>query len=238
MKSIIYKSESRGHQNHGWLNTYHTFSFANYYNPDRIHFGALRVINDDIVKGGEGFGTHPHDNMEIVTIPLYGELEHQDSMGHRSVIRPGEIQVMSAGSGITHSEYNASETDPVSLFQIWIFPNKKNVKPRYDQKDFQLFNSDSRLKVIVSPDAEDGSLWLHQDVWFSIATLEKGLSLEYNTKKDGNGVFVMVISGKININESQLKDRDAIGIWDTPSVDISVEDDNTRILIIDVPMKF
>lgn len=238
MKTIIYKSESRGHQNHGWLNTYHTFSFANYYNPDRIHFGALRVINDDIVKGGEGFGTHPHDNMEIVTIPLYGELEHQDSMGHRSVIRPGEIQVMSAGSGITHSEYNASDTNPVSLFQIWVFPNKQNVTPRYDQKDFNLFESNNDLQLIVSPDGKDGSLWLHQDVWFSVGTFDKDHSFEYKTKKANNGVFAMVINGGFDINDTELKDRDAIGIWDSDKISFSAKTDNSRILIIDVPMHF
>lgn len=236
MKSIIYKSESRGHNNHGWLNTYHTFSFANYYNTERIHFGALRVVNDDIVKGGEGFGTHPHDNMEIVTIPLYGELEHQDSMGHRSVIRPGEIQVMSAGSGITHSEYNASDTNPVSLFQIWIFPNKQNVTPRYDQKDFNLFNSNNELNLIVSPDSMDGSLWLHQDVWFSAGTFGQDHNFKYKVKKAGNGVFAMVINGSFDISGTALTDRDAIGIWESDEISFSAKTDNSQILIIDVPM--
>lgn len=238
MKKVIYKASSRGHQVHGWLDTYHTFSFANYYDPNRIHFGALRVVNDDIIDGGEGFGTHPHDNMEIITIPLYGDLEHKDSMGHTEVIKSGEVQVMSAGRGITHSEYNANQDKPVNLFQIWVFPNKENVEPRYDQKAFDFIHNKNVLTNIVSPDGNDGSLWIHQDAWFSTGTFDKGNTVEYKVKKEGNGVFVMVINGDFKVEDQELTLRDAEGIWDTDEIKITSNADDSRILLIEVPMKF
>lgn len=240
MKSILYRASSRGHANHGWLDTYHTFSFANYYNPDRVHFGALRVVNDDIVAGGEGFGTHPHDNMEIVSIPLYGDLEHKDSMGHTEVIKAGEIQVMSAGSGITHSEYNANEDKPVNFFQIWLFPDTKNVTPRYDQRKFDFIHNKNQLVQIVGPkdDKENKGLWIHQNAWFSIGTLDKGAEIDYKPQKEGNGVFVMVVEGEFTVGDQKLHHRDAVGIWDTDSIKITANSENARVLVIDVPMVF
>ncbi|WP_029904202.1 pirin family protein [Prevotella sp. 10(H)] len=240
MKTTLYRASSRGHAYHGWLDTYHTFSFANYYNPERIHFGALRVVNDDIVKGGEGFGTHPHDNMEIVSIPLYGDLEHKDSMGHTEVIRAGEVQVMSAGSGITHSEYNSNEEKPVNFFQIWVFPDTKNVTPRYDQRAFDFLHNKNELIQIVGPknDADNTGMWIHQNAWFSIGTFEKGKEIDYKVKRKGNGVFAMVIEGEFTVEGQKLNHRDAIGIEDIDNVKITADSDNARILIIDVPMEF
>lgn len=236
MKSILYTASSRGHQFHGWLDARHTFSFANYYDPHRIQFGALRVVNDDIIAGGEGFGKHPHDNMEIVTIPLSGDLEHQDSMGHKEVIRAGEVQVMSAGLGLFHSEYNANADKPLNLFQIWIFPNKKDVEPRYDQKEFDFSHNKNRLTQVVSPDAADGSLWLHQDTWFNIGLFDKDHELSYKLKKAGDGVFAMVIDGEFEVGDQLLRRRDAIGVWEVDSLQIKAKSDDARILLIEVPM--
>ncbi|GHV17467.1 hypothetical protein FACS1894169_12720 [Bacteroidia bacterium] len=239
MKTTLYRASSRGYAYHGWLDSYHTFSFANYYDPTRIHFGALRVINDDIVKGGEGFGTHPHDNMEIISIPLYGDLEHKDSMGHTGVIHAGEVQVMSAGSGITHSEYNANKEKPVNFFQIWVFSDKENVEPRYDQKAFDFLHNKNQLVQVVGPkhDAATG-LWIHQDAWFSIGTFDKGHVLDYKMKKEGNGVFAMVVEGEFTIEGQKLHHRDGFGISDTGSIKITADSENARILLMDVPMSF
>lgn len=234
----MYRASTRGHQFHGWLDTHHTFSFADYYNPERINFGALRVVNDDIVEGGEGFGKHPHDNMEIVSIPLSGDLEHKDSMGHKSVIHAGEVQVMSAGSGLFHSEYNANEDEQVNFFQIWIFPNKKDVAPRYDQKAFDFLHNKNKLVEIVSPDGANGSLWLHQDTWLNIGTLEKDVEINYLFRKKGDGVFAMVIDGEFSVAGEKLHRRDAIGVWNTDSLSIKALSDNARILLIEVPMEF
>ena len=240
MKTTLYRASSRGHANHGWLDSYHTFSFANYYDPNRINFGALRVVNDDIVKGGEGFGTHPHDNMEIVSIPLYGDLEHKDSMGHTEVIHSGEVQVMSAGTGITHSEYNSNENKPVNFFQIWVFPNKKNVEPRYDQRAFEFDHKKNELIQIVGPvnDKENSGLWIHQDAWFNIGTFSKGSQVDYKVKRGGNGVFAMVVEGEFTIGDQKLYHRDAVGISDVEQVKLSADTENARILLIDVPMEF
>ncbi|MDR2955872.1 MAG: pirin family protein [Prevotella sp.] len=240
MKTVLYRASSRGHAYHGWLDTYHTFSFANYYNPERINFGALRVVNDDIVEAGEGFGTHPHDNMEIVSIPLYGDLEHKDSMGHTEVIKAGEIQVMSAGSGITHSEYNSSSENPVNLFQIWVFPNKRNVVPRYDQRAFDFIHNKNKLVQIVGPkdDKENTGLWLHQDVWFNIGTFDKGSEIDYKVKESGNGVFAMVIDGEFTVGGQKLHHRDAVGVSEINDLKITADTENARILLIDVPMIF
>ncbi|WP_165020668.1 pirin family protein [Dysgonomonas sp. ZJ279] len=238
MKTVLYKASTRGHAYHGWLDTYHTFSFANYYDPSRIHFGALRVINDDIVQGGEGFGTHPHDNMEIITIPLYGDLEHKDSMGHTEVIHSGEVQVMSAGSGITHSEYNANRDKPVNLFQIWVFPNKKDVEPRYGQKAFDFIHNKNELTLVVSPNGDSESLWIHQDAWFSLGTFDKEYSFDYQPKKKGNGVYAMVVEGEFTIGDQKLHHRDGIGIWETDTIKITANTENARILLMDIPMEF
>lgn len=237
MKTILYKEGTRGHAYHGWLDTRHTFSFANYFNPNRMGFGLLRVVNDDKVMGGEGFGTHPHDNMEIVSIPLAGGLAHKDSMGHEEVIKPGEIQVMSAGTGITHSEYNASNIKPVEFFQIWVFPREKNVKPRYDQKAFDFNTKRNDFTNIVSPDGAEESLWVNQDVWFNIGYFDKDADKTYNIRKEGNSLFAMVIEGEFEVGGTVLSRRDALGIYDTASVDIKALSDDARILLIDVPMK-
>ncbi|MDR2835247.1 MAG: pirin family protein [Bacteroidales bacterium] len=236
MKTILYKAETRGHANHGWLDTYHTFSFARYYNPERIQFGALRVVNDDILAGGEGFGTHPHDNMEIVSIPLYGALEHKDSIGNGSVILSGEVQVMSAGTGVSHSEFNANTSDTVNFFQIWILPNKNGVKPRYEQQKFDFDNTKNQLIQIVSPDPKDDGLWFYQNAWFNIGSFDRDYSFDYQIKEENNGLFAMVIEGEFEVNGQKLSKRDALGIWETPSVNIIAKSENARILLIDVPM--
>ena len=240
MKTVLYKANTRGHKNHGWLDSHHTFSFANYYDPNRIHFGALRVVNDDIVAEGEGFGTHPHDNMEIISIPLYGDLEHKDSMGNGGVIKAGEIQVMSAGTGITHSEYNANQDKPVKFFQIWVFPNKQNVKPRYEQKGFDFLHNKNKLVQIVSPskDTEGEGLWIHQNAWFHIGTFDKEHSFEYKIKEKGNGLFVMVIEGEFDVEDQSLSRRDAIGITDIDSIKITARSKDAQVLLIEVPMEF
>lgn len=236
MKLKVHRAGCRGHVDHGWLDTWHTFSFAGYYNPDRMHFGALRVLNDDTVQAGMGFGTHPHDNMEIITIVLKGELEHRDSMGNGSVIRPGEIQVMSAGTGIQHSEFNHSERNEVSLLQIWVFPDKKNVEPRYDQTVFSDNAMNGNWCNIVSPDGAGGLLWIHQQAWFSLGNFDEGSNIEYQLKKAGSGVYVFVISGEIEIGDETLQSRDGLCIEDIQSgipVKVSAK---SKILMMEVPL--
>lgn len=231
----LHKASSRGHANHGWLDSYHTFSFANYYNPERIHFGALRVLNDDTVSPGMGFGTHPHDNMEIISIPTFGDLEHKDSMGTVSVIKQGDIQVMSAGTGVTHSEYNKNSDKPVKFFQIWVIPNKENVKPRYDQITLKLEDRKNKLQQIVSPNPDDEGMWIHQDAWFDIGSLDKDTEVTYDLKKSGNGVYAFVIEGDVTVNEQKLSRRDGLEITDTEKLNIKA-DSNTEILLMEVPM--
>ena len=237
METILYPEKERGHANHGWLNAKHSFSFANWYNPDKINFGALRVLNDDIVAPKMGFGTHPHDNMEIITIPLRGKLEHKDSMGHSSVITTGEIQVMSAGTGILHSEFNASQTEEINLFQIWIFPNKRNVIPRYDQIDINYEKAENNFLQLISPNADDEGSWIHQDAWIFINKPSKGKEIVYPIKKDGNGVYIMLINGTITVDGNKLSNRDAIGVYNTKDVRIFVNEDS-EILFLDIPMVF
>jgi redox-sensitive bicupin YhaK (pirin superfamily) len=236
MKTELFKANTRGHKNYGWLDTHHTFSFADYYNPQRIHFGALRVVNDDIVAESEGFGTHPHDNMEIVSIPLIGALEHKDSMGNGSIIRSGEVQVMSAGTGVTHSEFNPNYDEKVNFFQIWVFPNKRNVEPRYGQQRFDFLSNKNHLTTIVSPQHQEQGLWLHQDTWFNIGIYDNNQVFEYKINKQGNGVFIMVIEGKFDIAQENLMRRDAISITETEIVKIESKSDNAWILLIEVPM--
>lgn len=239
MKTIVYKENTRGHAYHGWLDTKHTFSFADYYNPDRMSFGLLRVVNDDKVLGGKGFGTHPHNNMEIVSIPLRGSIAHMDSMGHEEVLRPGEIQVMSAGRGITHSEYNADNTDLLEFFQIWVFPREQGLTPRYDQKGFDFDAKRNDFTLVVSPDGADESLWVNQDVWFSIGNFDKNKSRAYEPRKEGNGVFSMVIEGEFEVAGTKLERRDAVGVYSIDSpFSVKALSDNARILLIDVPMDF
>lgn len=238
MEFVLHASGSRGYANHGWLEARHSFSFANWYDSKKVHFGALRVLNDDVIAPGKGFGEHPHNNMEIITIPLHGALEHKDSMGNHGVIRAGEVQVMSAGSGVFHSEFNASTSEDISLFQIWIFPNKTDVSPRYDQIGYELDPSKSQLLPLVCPKnktAKKGQTWIHQDAWISLGNIIKTdtLTIDINTK--GNGVYLIVIDGVMNINNQQINKRDAIGIWNTDQIKPSTKS-SCSFLLIEVPM--
>jgi redox-sensitive bicupin YhaK (pirin superfamily) len=234
--TVLHKADTRGHANHGWLDSHHTFSFANYYNPERMHFGILRVLNDDIVAPGRGFGTHPHDNMEIISIPLSGDLEHKDSMGNTTVIKQGDIQVMSAGTGIQHSEFNKNKDQDVRFLQIWLFPNKRSVTPRYDQISLDTAKMKNNLLQILSPNADDEGVWIHQDAWFHIGQLDKGFKTEYTLKnKDKNGVYAFVIDGSVSIDGQTLGRRDGLGIWNAAKLDI-VADADARLLLMEVPM--
>ena len=233
--TILHKAETRGDADHGWLHSKHTFSFANYYNPERMHFGVLRVLNDDTVIGGMGFGTHPHDNMEIISIPLEGDLEHKDSMGNVAVIRNGDIQVMSAGTGIQHSEYNKSKDNTVKFLQIWVFPNKKNVTPRYDQITLQAEDRHNKLQQILSPNADDAGVWIHQNAWFHLGKFDKGVSTEYKLKLKGNGVYIFNLNGDLEANGQLLNNRDGFGIWDTDKMKLTAIT-NSEFLIMEVPM--
>lgn len=235
MKTVLHKANTRGHANHGWLNAYHTFSFAGYYDPERIHYGVLRVLNDDTVAPGMGFGMHPHDNMEIITIPLEGSIAHKDSMGNSAVIKYGDVQVMSAGTGIRHSEFNPNEDQPLKLLQIWVFPNKKNVTPRYDQITLKLEDRHNKLQQILSPNTNDEGVWIHQDAWFHLGKFDKGVKSEYEIRRNGNGVYAFVISGDIEINGQKLNARDGFGISDTNLLSISADSDS-EFLLMDVPM--
>ena len=236
-KSVLHKSASRGDANHGWLHSKHTFSFANYHNPERMHFGMLRVLNDDKVEAGMGFGTHPHDNMEIISIPLEGDLEHKDSMGNVAVIKSGDVQVMSAGTGITHSEYNKNKNKPVKFLQIWVFPNRKNVKPRYDQITLNLADRHNKLQQILSPNADDAGVWIYQDAWFNLGKFDEGFSIDYSVKKTGNGVYAFVLTGDFTIDETDLNKRDGLGIWETEKISIRANSQGAEILLMEVPMK-
>ena len=235
MKKVLHKAGTRGHANHGWLNSYHSFSFAGYYNPERIHFGALRVLNDDTVAAGMGFGTHPHDNMEIISIPLSGDLKHKDSMGNEAIIKQGDIQVMSAGTGIAHSEMNARKDQEVKFLQIWVFPNKKNVTPRYGQITLDESKMKNNLLQVLSPNADDEGVWIHQDAWFSLGNLEKGFSAEYKLKSAENGVYAFVLEGDVTINGEVLNKRDGLGISETDVLNITADAD-ARLLLMEVPM--
>ncbi len=233
--AIIHRAETRGHANHGWLNSYHTFSFAQYYNPERMHFGVLRVLNDDQVAPGMGFGTHPHDNMEIISIPLSGDLEHKDSMGNVAVIRQNDVQVMSAGTGIRHSEYNKNSDQEVKFLQIWVFSNKRNVTPRYDQLTFKPEDRENTWQQILSPNADDAGVWIHQDAWFHWGEWSAGKTADYKIKKNGNGVYAFVLSGSITIGDIKLNARDGMGIVDMSSIDIKADSD-AFVLLMEVPM--
>jgi len=237
MKTELHPASERGHANHGWLDSYHSFSFATYFNPAREKFGCLRVLNDDTVSGGTGFDLHPHNNMEIVSIIMEGALEHRDSMGNIQVITPGEVQVMSAGSGVYHAEYNHSETEPVKFFQLWIFPREKGLKPRYDQLLFDNQDKHDQLVTLVTPDNKQGEnvLWIHQDAFISTINLKKDSEFKYLIRIPGNGIFVFVIEGKIAVDGNSLSAKDAIGITETESFQIQ-STDNSKVLFIEVPM--
>jgi redox-sensitive bicupin YhaK (pirin superfamily) len=235
MKTILYKASERGAADHGWLNAKHYFSFAGYYDPQKIHFGLLRVLNDDIVAGGGGFPTHPHDNMEIVTIPFTGALQHKDSTGGNGIIKSGDVQIMSAGTGVQHSEFNASKTEAVNLFQLWVFPKKKNITPRYDQRNFSTTDRINKWQFVVSPNETDNGLWINQDARFALTKLEAGKELTYNNAFKGNGVFLVVINGSAKVNGAELSKRDALGIYDTESFTVTTTED-TELLAVEIPM--
>lgn len=237
MKIVLHTSDSRGHANHGWLNARHSFSFAGWFDPERIQFGALRVLNDDVIQGGMGFGTHPHDNMEIITLPLKGDLEHKDSMGNIGFINEGEIQVMSAGTGVFHSEYNKNPDKPINLLQLWVMPNIQNAAPRYDQKSIRELKKNNVLYQVLSPDQNDDGMWIHQDAWFHMGDFDQITEVKYNLRKNGNGVYVFVIEGSFEIGEHKLDKRDALGIWDADAFTVKAQPDS-KILLVEVPMGF
>jgi redox-sensitive bicupin YhaK (pirin superfamily) len=236
MKKIIHRAEDRGFADHGWLKAAHSFSFGSYYNPAKSHFGLLRVLNDDIVAAGMGFGTHGHNNMEIVTIPLRGTLAHKDSLGSAGTIEYGEVQIMSAGSGIQHSEFNGSATDEVNLLQIWVFPKQRNISPRYDQKRFDPAKGLNKFQTLVSPVKDEHSMWINQDAYFSLGDFERGMTFHYKVNITGNGVYLFVIDGEVEVDGELLSRRDAIGIMETEVVQIDVKAD-AKLLAIEVPMQ-
>lgn len=234
-KTVLHKADTRGHADHGWLNAHHSFSFANWYDPNRIQFGMLRVLNDDVVAEGMGFGTHPHDNMEIITIPLEGDLAHKDSMGNAATIKNGDVQVMSAGTGIQHSEFNPNHDQKTKLLQIWVFPKYRNVEPRYQQITLNPEDRNNRFQQILSPEPNDDGVWIHQDAWFSLGKFDKNMSISYDVKREGNGVYAFVIKGNVTINGQKLETRDALGIWDTKTLNLEISE-GAEVLLLDVPM--
>jgi redox-sensitive bicupin YhaK (pirin superfamily) len=235
--SVLHTSGSRGTSNYGWLHSRHRFSFGNYYDVDRIHFGALRVLNDDMVAPGKGFGTHPHSNMEIISIPLEGGLEHKDSMNNVSTIQSGEIQVMSAGTGVYHSEYNSDKENTSRFLQIWIYPNKQNVEPRYDQRSIDPTLRINQFHQIVSPQKTDDGVWIHQNAWIFTSKFDAGFELNYDLKMpESNGIYIFVLSGELEVNEQGLKSRDGYGLWEINSIQIKAMTD-AEFLLIEVPMK-
>ena len=237
MKTVYHSAETRGNANHGWLNANHSFSFAQYYDPERMNFGALRVLNDDIIAPGMGFGTHPHDNMEIITIPLKGDLEHKDSMGNVGAINEGEIQVMSAGTGVYHSEYNKNPDKPINLLQLWVMPKTRNVEPRYDQKSVRELKKNNAFYQVLSPNEDDDGMWIHQDAWFHLGDFDRVTETEYQIKKDGNGVYVFVIDGSFTLGDQVLNKRDALGVWEADKISFVVQP-HSKVLLVEVPMSF
>lgn len=237
MKTTLHKSNTRGHADHGWLDTFHTFSFAGYQDPERMNFGALRVLNDDKVASGRGFGTHPHQDMEIISIPLSGDLEHKDSMGNKGIITEGEIQVMSAGTGIQHSEYNRNADKDVQFLQIWVFPREQGVTPRYDQISIADLHQENTFYQVLSPNENDQGVWIHQDAWFSIGDFTVETSGEYSLNKTGDGVYFFVLEGEIEVEGQNLSKRDGIAVSDTDKIKYSASK-NAKALLMEVPMQF
>ncbi len=235
MKKLIHKSEDRGHADHGWLNARHSFSFASYFDKNHLQFGALRVLNDDIITPSMGFGAHPHDNMEIVTIPLSGSIKHRDNTGTEEVIKTGDVQIMSAGTGIIHSEFNASHAEKLNLLQIWVFPKVEDIKPRYEQKTFDVLERSNKFQIVVSPNKEEGGVWINQDSWFSLGAFDKDAATSYTVHQPGNGVYFFLISGSATIAGETLNHRDAIGISDFENADITFGE-GSELLAIEVPM--
>ena len=234
--TVLHKANGRGHADHGWLNAYHSFSFASWYNPERVQFGMLRVLNDDTVAAGMGFGTHPHDNMEIITIPLEGDLAHKDSMGNAATIKTGDVQVMSAGTGIQHSEFNPNADQRTKLFQIWVFPKYKNVTPRYQQITLDVSAQKNNFAQILSPNPDDAGVWIYQDAWFYLSDFDKDFSKKLSLKKEGNGFYIMNIEGEIEVNGEKLEKRDAIGIWETSEIEIKANA-ASKFLVMEIPME-
>ena len=234
MKTILHKSDTRGHADHGWLNSYHSFSFANYHDAERMNFGVLRVLNDDTVAAGRGFGTHPHSNMEIISIPLEGDLQH---IGNSTVIKAGDVQVMSAGTGVSHSEYNKNKDQPVKFLQIWIIPNKENVTPRYDQISIKDIATKNSLYQILSPNPDDSGVWIHQNAWFHLGEYESETTDSYTLKQKGNGVYIFVLEGEFELENQKLSKRDGLGIWDIDTINFKTNG-NSKILVMEVPMSF
>ena len=237
MNKVYHSAETRGHADHGWLNANHSFSFASYYDPNRMNFGALRVLNDDTISPGKGFGKHSHDNMEIITIPLKGDLEHKDSLGNIGAINEGEIQVMSAGTGIYHSEYNKNSDKFINLLQLWVMPKKQDVKPRYDQRSFKGLKKKNSIYQVLSPYPEDEGMWIHQDAWIHLGDFEEVTSIDYILKKKGNGVYIFVIEGIFKVANEKLEKRDALGVWNTESITFEAQS-KSQVLLIEVPMEF
>lgn len=235
MKTIIHKNHSRGHANQGWLDSYHTFSFAEYYNPERMNFGNLRVLNDDVVEPGRGFDTHPHQNMEIVSIPLAGKLSHKDSMGNEHIIPAGDIQIMSAGTGVTHSEYNHSKDEKTNFLQIWIIPQIKNTEPSYAQKSFFEENRINKFQLIVSPNGDEGSLPIKQDAYFSLLDLEEGKSNKYHLNNPDHGIYIFVMKGEVSIDDQHIMTRDGMGITEASEIEIQSHL-KSKLLLIEVKM--
>lgn len=235
MKKILHRSETRGDANHGWLHSKHTFSFANYYDPQRMNFGVLRVLNDDKVSGGMGFGTHPHQNMEIISIPLSGDLEHQDSMGNTTVIKEGDIQVMSAGTGVQHSEYNKNKDEEVRFLQIWVIPHTQNVEPRYDQITLKKEDRKNKLQQVLSPNKEDAGVWIHQDAWFNMVDLDADKAVTYDFNLASNGLYIFVLEGSVEVAGEKLERRDGLGIFDTQSITLKASE-QASVLLMEVPL--
>lgn len=236
MKTVLHTANSRGHANHGWLNAYHSFSFASWFHPDRVQFGMLRVLNDDTIAAGMGFGTHPHDNMEIITIPLEGDLAHKDSMGNSSIIKSGDIQVMSAGTGIQHSEFNPNAEQQTKLFQIWLFPKYRNVEPRYQQITLEPSLQKNNFDQILSPNPDDAGVWIHQDAWFYLSDFEADFTKKLTLKKEGNSFYIMAIEGEIEVNDQKLEKRDALGLWETSEIEIKANT-ASKFLVMEIPME-
>ncbi len=235
MKKIVHKGQDRGKAEYGWLHSRHSFSFGNYYDPEKVNFGLLRVLNDDTVESGAGFGTHPHDNMEIISIVLEGELAHKDSMGSKSVIYKGDVQVMSAGTGITHSEFNNSKDKLVKFLQIWIFPDEQGIKPRYEQDKFSIDDLTNRIQTVVTNNGNDRTLLIHQQAAISLGQLSKDKSTQYKFRVGGNGIYIFNLEGSLNVSGEIINERDAIGLWKTDEVEIKATKDS-KFVVIEVPM--
>lgn len=235
MNSILHKASSRGRSKHDWLDSYHSFSFAEYHNPGRMNFGILRVLNDDIIAGGTGFGRHPHNNMEIITIPLHGDLAHEDSMGNKAIIKQGDVQVMSAGTGVYHSERNPNKELPVELLQIWLMPNQRDVAPRYDQISIAQLEKQNSFFQILSPNPDDQGVWIHQNAWFHLGYFDENVTTSYNLKNADNGVYVFVLEGQVEIVSHDLDRRDAIGIWDIENF-VLKSNTKSKVLVMEIPL--